>query len=709
MEAFLSFTVLGLVTAAVYAIGASGLVVTYTTSGIFNFAHGAIGMMGAFTYWQLHENWGLPVVPSVLVVLLVAAPLFGLFVDRVIMRGLEGCSEVTKTVVPVGILFGLLALAPIIWPPRVNRVVDPFFTGDTVDVGSVAVSGHQLVVIGVAVLVAVGLRLFLYGTRSGVAMRAVVADRSLVQLNGGRPGWASANSWALGCSLAALAGILVAEKLGLEVFTLTLLVVNAYAAAIVGRLTSLSWTFVGAIVLGLAQSYAVGYLPSNPTWLPEGVDLTTTLRLAIPVIMLFIVLLLLPQAPLRAHGLVRSRERVGRPAMPLAVGGAVGLVLATVVVSGFLSNASIVSWSKGFAFGLVMLSLVPLTGYGGQISLAQMSFAGLGAFAIGIWGDGGNPLGLVAAFLLAAAVGALVALPALRLRGIYLALSTLAFAVFMDRVVFVQDRMFPGGSRPVDRPAFFGIEFTTARSYMILMAIVFGLVGICVAWLRLGPFGRRLMAMKDSPAACATLGVNLTVAKLQVFALSAGIAGIGGALLAGLQNTATVSTFDTLQSLPILLMAVAGGIGMVSGALCGGFLYASFPIVADAIPSLANLLKVAPGLIGISLGRNPNGIASEFAAAGRKLQARVRGDGEARGAAPARGEDRPRLIEPVLDAERLGIDQPLADLDLTRVDAALALDGELDPRARAAGSGGHGARAGEERVPVRSAESGSTR
>jgi branched-chain amino acid transport system permease protein len=689
VEAFLSYTVLGLVTAAVYAIGASGLVVTYTTSGIFNFAHGAIGMMGAFAYWQLHESWDLPAVPSALIVLLVLAPLFGVIIDRVIMRGLQGTSEVTRTVVPVGLLFGLLALAPIIWPPNVNRVVVPFFPGDSVDVGAVTVSWHQLVVIVVAVVVAIGLRAFLYGTRSGLAMRAVVADRALVQLNGGRPGRASATSWALGCSLAALAGILVAEKLGLEVFALTLLVINAYAAAIVGRLTSLSMTFVGAIILGLGQSYAVGYLPANPSWLPEGVDLTTTLRLALPVIMLFVVLLILPQAPLRAHGLVRSRETVSRPHLGWAVGGAVGLVVATAVVSGFLSNASIVSWSKGFAFGLIMLSLVPLTGYGGQISLAQMSFAGIGAFAIGSWGGGGNPFGLVAAFVLAAAVGALVALPALRLRGIYLALSTLAFAVFMDRVVFVQERVFPGGSRPVDRPELFGLEFTTPRSYMILLAAVFGLVGIAVVWLRLGPFGRRLMAMKDSPAACATLGVNLTVTKLQVFALSAGIAGVGGALFAGLQNTATVSSFDTLQSLPILLMAVAGGIGLVSGALVGGFLYASFPIVAEAIPSLANLLKVAPGLIGISLGRNPNGIASELAAAGRKLrERRAPGDEPATEPVPSAADRHPRLVEPVLDAERLGLEVPLSTLDLARVDAALALDGELDPRARAAGSGG---------------------
>lgn len=671
MEDLISYTILGLVTAAIYAVAASGLVVTYTTSGIFNFAHGAIGMFGAFAYWQLHEAWGLPRLLSIALVLVVAAPVFGALIDRVVMRGLAGTSEVTRTVVPVGLLFGLIALAPIIWPPKVNRVVRPFFDGASFTIGSVSVSYHQLVIILVAAAVALGLRLLLFGTRAGVEMRAVVADRALVQLNGGRPDRASATSWALGSALAALAGILVADRFGLEVLSLTLLVINAYAAAIVGRLTSLPVTFLGALILGLAQSWAVGYLPQNPDWLPDGIDLVASLRLAIPVVMLFIVLLVLPQAPLRAHGLVRTRESLPRPTGRHAALGAVALVAVTVVVSGLLDGAALISWSKGLAFALIMVSLVPLTGYGGQISLAQMTFAALGAYAMSVWGAGGNPLGLVAAFGLAAVVGALVALPALRLRGIYLALSTLAFAVFMDRVVFSQEAVFPGGSRSVDRVAFGPLTFDDDRSYMILLAVAFALVGSGVVALRLGPFGRRLIAMKDSPAACATLGLNLTVTKLQVFALSAGIAGVGGALLAGLQSTATVSQFDALQSLPILLMAVAGGIAMVSGSLLGGLLYASFPVLADAVPSLADLLLVAPGLIGISLGRNPDGLASELARVAGRLQARLGG-----AAAPGVPRGRARLVEPVLDLERAGVDRPITAGDLAAVDRVLGLEGE---------------------------------
>jgi branched-chain amino acid transport system permease protein len=298
-----------------------------------------------------------------------------------------------------------------------------------------------------------------------------------------------------------------------------------------------------------------------------------------------------------------------------------------------------------------------------------MSFAGLGAFAMAIWGAGGNPLGLLAAFILPAIVGALVALPALRLRGIYLALSTLAFAVFMDRVVFSQERMFPSGSRPVDRVRLGPIDFGGDRAYFVFMAFVFALLGLAVVWLRLAPFGRRLQAMKDSPAACATLGMNLTVTKMQVFALSAGIAGIGGALLAGQQNGASVSQFDALQSLPILLMAAAGGIAMVSGAFAGGVLYASFPILADAIPSLANLLQVAPGLVGISLGRNPNGAVNDVVTRVRGMHAQL--------GSTAGDEEWPlEPVGPLFDAEGLGLERDFTEADLAFIDRVLDFEDE---------------------------------
>lgn len=680
MSTFLQFTIFGLVLAAIYAVAASGLVVTYTTTGIFNFAHGAIGVVGAFAFWQLEKGWGLPSPVALALVLLVVAPGMGFLIDRVIMRGLEGVSEVTKVVVTIGLLFGLVALVPIIWPSRRVYSISPFFGSEGITVLDVKVSYHQLIAIGIAIIVAVALRLFLFGTRTGVSMRAVVDNRSLARLNGARPERASTVSWAVGCSLASLAGILLAERVGLEVITLTFLVVNAYSAAVVGRLTSLPYTFLGAIILGLLQSYAQGYISTNPEWLPDGIDLTTPLRLAIPVILLFVTLLIMPNAPLRTHGLQRSRESVPKPTWRRSFVGFAFLVAAVAVFSGFLDPSDTIGWSRGLAIAIIMLSLVPLTGYGGQISLAPMTFAGIGAFTAANMGADGSLVGVLVAVIVSGLTGALIALPALRLSGIYLALATLAFAYFVDQVIFTQDALVAAGTKPLARMDLGPLDLSDGRVYMIFLAVMFCLLGAGVILLRRGPFGRRLQAMKDSPAACATLGLNLTITKMQVFTLSAAIAGFGGVLLAGVQQNAAATEFNAIQNLPVVLLAVAGGIALVSGAAFGGFLFAGFALFAKQLPDFSvfgidgrdlveDLLLVAPGLIGISLGRNPNGAVNEISTKFRERWEQSRLPRAERVRNPSSGS----MLE-TLDIETLGVDRPFTAGDLQAIDAALGLD-----------------------------------
>ena len=291
MDKFLTFTIAGLSTAAIYAIAASGLVVTYTTSGIFNFAHGAFGMLAAFAYWQVNQGWGVPVIPSVILVVFVMAPLFGAVIERGIMRGIEGASEVVKIVVTVSLMVALLGIANVIWPPDVARPVPPFFAGKTVEIAGVAVPYSRILTMAIAIAVAVGLRLVLRRTRLGVAMRAIVDDRALLQLNGGRPGRTAMLAWALGAGLAAVSGVLIASEQTLSAVTLTLLVVNAYAVAVVGRLRSLPGAFLGAVVLSLAESYATGYI--DPSYALGPVSLQN-LRTAIPAVMLFVVILVQP-------------------------------------------------------------------------------------------------------------------------------------------------------------------------------------------------------------------------------------------------------------------------------------------------------------------------------------------------------------------------------------------------------------------------------
>jgi branched-chain amino acid transport system permease protein len=605
MHELIAFGVVGIVTGAAYAVAASGLVVTYSTSGIFNIAHGAIGMLMAFVYWQLRVAWGLPTPVALLAVLLVIAPGFGALVEITLIRRVQGSTVATTLVVTIGLMVGLIGLVETVWKPEA-RIFPTFFGTAGFKLAGVFVTWEQAITVMAAVLIALGLRLFLYRTRIGIAMRAVVDNRELAALNGARPAWVSTFSWALGASLAALAGILIAPTLQLSVLALTLLVVDAYAAAMVGRLRSLPLTFAGAIAIGLAQSYAVGYMPTSGFF---GSTPMQGLRLSIPAILLFGALLFLPQDTIESGRLLARRVAIAPASLAKSLAGGAALVASVAILTGVLSAGNVVRLGTGIGLGLVMLSLVPLTGWGGQVSLCQMTFAGLGAFAMARVGDGGSPLGLLAAAGLAGAVGALVALPALRMRGLYLALATMAFATAMDNMVFPAPAVFSyNGTVTIRRPDIFGLHFTGQRSYVIFLAVVFSILSVLLLAMRRGRFGRLLSAMKDSEAACATLGLSLTSTKLAVFALSAAIAGLAGALYGGMISVAGSTDFQMLQSLPILLLVVVGGVATASGALFGGLSLGLLPVVQNLFPSLAGITLLGSGLAGVTLGSNPDGV-----------------------------------------------------------------------------------------------------
>jgi branched-chain amino acid transport system permease protein len=628
LSEFLAFTIIGIVTGAIYAIAATGLVVTYSTSGIFNIAHGAIGMLMAFTYWELRVNHHWPAPIALIVVIFIIAPALGAVIERVLIRRLRGASVAQALVVTVGLMVMLLGIGQSIWTPTTGRQLPLFFGQGGFRLLGITVTWHDLITIIAGIAVAFFLWFLLSRTRIGIAMRAVVDDRNLLSLNGARPDRVSMLSWALGASMAALAGILLAPVLQLNHLALTLLVVNAYAAAMVGRLRSLPMTYVGGLALGLVESYAIGYIHLQG-WL-------IGLRPSIPTVFLFAALLLLPESRLRAARLAGAvSPRVPSRRMSL-MGGAI-LIGAAIVFSRILGGGDLIRVGQGLAFALVMLSLVPLTGYGGQVSLAQMTFAGLGAFAMAKVGANGNIIGLVAAAALAAGVGALIALPALRLQGLYLALSTMAFAVLMDNLFF-QNVFGNLGSVPVARLKFLGLHFESERVYFVLLAVAFALLSLLVIWVRRGSFGRKLAAMRDSQVACATLGLSLARTKLMVFMLSAAMAGVAGALFAGLRGAAGPTDFLMFQSLPILLLAVIGGITTASGALIGGLSFALLGVVQEKIPAIGGLTFLLVGFGALSVGRNPNGVSFQISQRLRKLF-------------PSRLEQPVSLPEPVFDEE----------------------------------------------------------
>jgi branched-chain amino acid transport system permease protein len=602
VSSFFSYTLIGLFTGAAYAIAASGLVLTYSTTRVFNMAHGAFGMLFAFVYWDFSQRQHVPTWLSLVLVLLVAAPLAGLVVQRLFARGLGSAPVGVSLVVTVGIMVGLIGVATQVWPPAA-RTVPPFFADRLLTLGGVVVTYHQLVTILLSGLVAGGLYVLLNRTRIGTAMRASVDNPVLLQLHGGRPGVVAGLSWSIGTALAALAGILLSPVIGLQYYDLTLLVISAYAAAMLGRLTSLPLTYVGAMALGLTQAYAVGYLPA-------GGDLGN-LRGVVPTLFLFAVIVAMPEAPLRigqVKGLVSARVSSGRRSVGW---GCALLLIALVLVTG-LSQANLLLLGITATYAIVMLSLVLLTGYGGHVSLAQFTFAGVGALVYAKV-DMPTLFGLVIAGLVAAAVGALVALPVLRLTGLYLALSTLAFAQLMDGLVFQASFAFRyNDSLSARRLSILGVPFSNTRWYCLLLVAVAVLVGWGVLAVRRGRAGRILIAMRDSQAACGTLGLDLRWFRVGLFAGSAGVAGLAGALFAGLRGSVGAQDFQFFSSLLLLLAAVVWGITSVTGAWLGGLFVMYLPVAQGDHPQIAGLLFVLLGLGAVALGRDPNGLANKI-------------------------------------------------------------------------------------------------
>lgn len=612
MQEFITFTIIGLATGGIYAITAGGLTLTYTTTGIFNFAHGATGMFAAFLYWQMHYGWGWPVWLALAMCLLVFAPLFGALLHLVIMRRLEGTSQATRLMVTVAILLAIVAAVSWIWDIQKNRAVQPFFQGHVLEIGGVNVPYSDLTTLGVALAVAIGLWVLLTRTRIGVAMRATVDDRPLAMLNGSRPEAAGMLAWAIGTFLAALAGILVAPKLLLNPLTLTLLIVNAYAAAVIGRLRSLPMTFAGALVIGLAGAYATYYVPK---W-DAGAPYLTGFISVVPVVVLFAALLLLPQSQLRGHSATRTREFSRMPTWQGGAMFAVAVVFGAMVAARSLSTTDLFASTQMWGLGIVGLSVIPLVGYAGQLSLCQLSFAGIGAITVGHFGDGGNPLSLLWAALICGVVGALIALPALRLSGIYLALATAAFAVALDGWIFKLPSwewagnkifLFESGSLPVERFDLPLIDIGGDRAYFVFGAVVFALCSLAVIAIRRAEFGKRLLALKDSPAACATLGMNHKLATLTVFATSAAIAGIGGGIYGGALGSVSTTNFEFLPGLSLLMTMVIAGLTAPGAALFGAILLGT-PLMTNLFPDWTQLTTILIGLNGIALGRNPNGL-----------------------------------------------------------------------------------------------------
>lgn len=247
--------------------------------------------------------------------------------------------------------------------------------------------------------------------------------------------------------------------------------------------------------------------------------------------------------------------------------------------------------------------------------------AGIGAVVWGHLGAHGELWALAAAVAVSAAAGALIAVPALRFSGVYLALGTAAFAVVLDRWIFtlpsfevlgVRIALFDQGSVEMAGPSLLGLRLDSEAELMILAAVCLGLASLGVARLRRSGFGRRLIALRDSEAAYATLGGNLLISKVLVFSLSAGIAGLGGALYGMQQRSITAEQFNLVAGLPIFLVAVIGGLGAVGNGLFAGTAFVGPNLLIGLASWTQNIVSALPALAGMGLGHSPQGIITRF-------------------------------------------------------------------------------------------------
>jgi branched-chain amino acid transport system permease protein len=607
MVEFLGLTVTGLSLAGIYAITASGLTLTYATTRIFNFAQGAVGMIVAFCFWEIRYGLGWPVQVAWLLCIAVLAPVIGLVLERLLIRPMHGAPEVTRLVITVALMLFMVALAQSIWNPNVFRIAQEPFAGQGFTIASVRVTYSELIEIGIAIFVAAALRIALYHTRVGVTMRGTVDNRTLTRLSGVDPARMGQIAWVVSMMLAGLGGVLIAPSVSLSPLPLTLVIVDSYAAAVVGRLRSLPLTFVGAVILGLVVSYTTGYIE------PTGNQYLLGLVAAVPAVVLFVALLVMRPSRLTQLDLRMTRKVLKPTWIGGSATGVVGIVFSIALVT-ILAPGDLLTAAHIWGVAIVALSLVPLVGYARRLSLCQLTFAGIGGVAVAH--AGANIATILLAGVVAAIVGALVSLVTIRLSGIYMALSTAAVALVFDEWIFtlppftVFGHLFDlpqGGTLRVGQLNLLGVRVSGSAALLLFGSVVFALLTVTVIAVRRSRFGERLIAMSDSQQAAASVGVSARLHLLAVFSLSAAIAGIGGAVYVIGAQSVPIDGFEFSAGLPIVLFMVVGGVDSpAAAAVCGAFI--AGPFLTDLVPNIPQITAFLVAGPAILLARNPDGV-----------------------------------------------------------------------------------------------------
>jgi ABC-type branched-subunit amino acid transport system ATPase component/branched-subunit amino acid ABC-type transport system permease component len=596
----LPFIVAGLTTGSVYALAGVGLVLTYKTSGVFNFGHGALATISAYLFYALHTQHGMPWPLAAVICVFVAGPILGLLMERM-ARTLTGASLASRVVSTVGVLLAVQAAVVLIYGTVETRRVEPYFPTTTHQVGGTVITTDRIIVFAIGAAATAALYAFFRLTRMGVAMRAVVDDYALVDISGTSPTVVRRWAWIIGVTFASASGLLLAPFITLDSITLTFLVVAAFGAAALGGFSSLPITYVGGLAIGVGAALASKYFK---TGMLSGVSAS------LPFLVLFAVLLVAPRRRLveRAPVVPRGQADWTAPWQIHTSFGAGLLVLLYFVPS--FAGIHLADYTQFLAMTVLFLSLGLLVRTSGQVSLCHVSFMAVGVCAFShLRVDHHWPwaLALLVSGLVAIPIGALLAIPAIRLSGLYLALATFGFGILMQYMFYTADYMFGdtslGLAVPTPTLRSVGLTGSDKSYYYLCLALTVAAVAAVIA-LNRSRLGRLSRALADSPRGLATSGTSVNVTRVLVFCLSAFLAAIAGVLAAAAIGQAGGESYQPINSLAYfaVIIVTLGGVPWYAVAAAAGMM-----LIPSYLPSTeaANWLQLVFGVLGVLYAMTP--------------------------------------------------------------------------------------------------------
>jgi branched-chain amino acid transport system permease protein len=617
---------LGLGTGALVAAIALAVVLTYRGSGVVNFASAATAMYAAYVYdglrrdgtlflpplpnplalvegivhWAGADGFTVPHWPTevslgssmkfwpALVVTLAVSALMGALFHLLVFRPLRHAPPLAKVVASVGLLLVLQAVVVLRFGGT-PRPVQPILDKTPVDLPrDTTIPQDQLLLAGLVILLALALWALFRFTRFGLATRAAAENEKGAMTLGFSPDFLAGTNWVLSTLLAGLLGVLVATVNGsIDPITITLLIVPALGAALLGNFTSFGIAAAAGLGIAMTQSL-IQYLTTKDWWPHSGTGALPGVKESLPLLVI-VVALFLRGRTLPTRGAIGTGRLPFAPrptGVPAKVGAAAVACFAALL---FLGPDWRLGVNNTLIGVIICLSLVVLTGFVGQISLAQMAFAGIAGFTLSkLTTDFGVPFpfGPLIGATVAVLFGLVAAVPALRVRGVNLAVVTLAAAVAIENFVF-KNPSWSGGDQGarVPPPRFLGLGFGPNDPgslddklpnpwFGVFCLVVVVFLAILVVNLRRSATGRRMLAVRANERAAAAAGVSVTGTKLLAFGIAAFIAGLGGALSGYRFGSVTPLFFGSIASLTFLAFAYLGGISSVSGAVIGGCLVA---------------------------------------------------------------------------------------------------------------------------------------